>query len=390
MVSRSYYEELGVSEGATADEIKRAYRRLARKFHPDRNQGDTAAEERFKAIGKAFEVLSDPKKRQMYDEFGEQAERFGYDAEKANIYRTARSAGGGRGRGGKGGGTSIEDFLRGFGAPGSGGPFGAGPFGSEPYDGFRAGGPTTAEPDHGADIGADITIGFEEAARGGERTIRLTRPERCATCRGTGASEGAQACGACGGSGETVYRQGALQFSGACASCGGSGQMAQACGACSGEGTRSKRSTLNVKIPPGVNDGQVIRLRGQGAPGLRGGRDGDLRITVRVAAHPYFERDGRDVSLDVPVTVPEALVGAEIQIPTLDGTVTLRVPPGAQNGAKLRLRGRGAGPDGKRGDLYARLVVRLPDAKVDPAAATAAAETLRKLYTNDVRGDWTG
>ncbi len=334
MVSKTYYDDLGVSETAGQDEIKRAYRKLARRYHPDRNPDDAAAEERFKAIGRAFEVLSDPHKRRMYDEFGEDAERLGFDPERANAYRAARAGGAGvRGQGGKGSGDPLEDLLREFGRSG-GRPstgFGGDPFaGGDGFGGFRASG-----PQDGADIATSLKISFEEAARGVERTLRLTKPQR------------------------------------------------------NGDGVRAKRSsTLKVKVPAGVKDGQVIRLRGQGAPGLRGGQTGDLRITVAVEPHRYFERDGRDLRLDVPVTVPEALLGAQVEIPTLDGPVKLKVPAGAQNGAQLRLKGKGIGPEGDRGDLYARLVVRLPDPKRDPDAASAIAEQLQPLYDGDVREAW--
>ncbi|MEM7675503.1 MAG: DnaJ C-terminal domain-containing protein, partial [Myxococcota bacterium] len=184
--------------------------------------------------------------------------------------------------------------------------------------------------------------------------------------------------------------EGAMQFSASCPACGGTGQRAQACGGCTGKGTRPHQSRLNVKIPAGVEDGQTIRLRGQGGPGLRGASDGDLRITVKVSPHPYFERSGRDLTLEVPLTLPEALLGAEVEIPTLDGPVRLKVPAGTQNGAKLRLKGRGAGPDGGRGDLYAKVAIRLPDTARDLEAVKAAAERLAPLYADDIRSKWAG
>ena len=392
MVLRSYYDELGVSSEADQAEIKRAYRKLARKYHPDRNPGQAEAEERFKAVGKAFEVLSDPTKRKLYDELGEDAEKLGYDPEKAAAYRAARADGGMPGQGGKGGAT-LEDLLRGFGHHGgggadgpfgAGGPFGRGPFGNGPFGGVGR------RPSNGADLTTEVRIPFEASARGTERTLRLTRPQRCGDCNGMGTGAGRRSCGACGGSGQAAFSQGALQFNGPCPSCGGQGQVSDPCTSCKGNGVRTRNSTLNVKIPAGVKDGQVIRLRGQGGPGLRGGADGDLRITVAVEAHPYFERDGQDILLNVPVTVPEMLKGAQIEIPTLDGQVKLKVPAGAQNGARLRLKGKGIGAEGERGDQYARLIVRLPDPQRDPAAAAAAAEQLDALYDDDVRRSWDG
>ena len=339
MISKAYYQELGVSESASADEIKRAYRKLARTYHPDKNPDNPEAEERFKAVSRAFEILSDPEKRRLYDELGEDAERIGFDAERARAYR-ARSAGAHvRGRSGKGGADPLEDLLRGFG-------------------GFGSGRPPRTVPIDGADVTAELTIAFEEAARGVERTLRIRKPVRCEDCRG----EGVQA-------GETRVDP-------------------SLCPTCSGAGARAKASKLNVKIPAGVEDGQVIRLKGQGAPGRAHGQDGDLRLTVHITPHDWFERSGRDLLLEVPVTVPEALCGAKIEIPTLDGPVMLTIPPGTQNGARLRLRGRGIGPEGDRGHLYARLTVRLPPVN-DPEAVRNATEQLQALYDEDVRATWT-
>lgn len=352
MVSGTYYDELGVSENASQEEIRRAFKKLAREHHPDRNPDKPEAEERFKAIGQAFEVLSDPEKRAQYDMSlrggGPGVEGFeGADPGFDPFGGFARGRGQ-PGRGGKGG-LDIEDLLRGFGVDQSAGGFRSSRFHSEP--GFSRGDAP------GDDIQLDLSLTFEEAARGHERSIRVTKPARCHDCQGQG-----------------YIRQGS--------------DGVQPCAACHGQGRVSKTSTLTVRIPAGVDDGAVIRLRGQGGPGRGRGADGDLRISVEVQPHPVFERDGRDLVMTVPITVPEALVGAKIQVPTLDGPVNLTVPPGVQNGAKLRLRGRGAGPENDRGDLYARLDVRLPDRGRDPQAMAAVAEQLAKMYTGDVRGGW--
>ncbi len=367
MKSRSYYETLGVSREASAEDIKRAYRRLAREHHPDRNAGDTASEEKFKEVGKAFGVLSDPTKRRLYDEMGEDAERIGWDPDKADMYRRH---GGARGRGGKGGaGVDLEDLF--------GGGFG----GARPEG-----------PQRGQDITTRIHIGFEEAVNGGERQVQLTKPTKCSTCsgRGTDPKAGPSTCRHCGGSGQVKMKQAHLHLGVPCPACSGSGQGAgPACGDCKGQGQVRRMAKLQVKIPPGVDTGQKIRLGGQGAPGKKGGPAGDLLIEVTVAAHPWFTRKGRDLYLDVPITLPEALVGADVQVPTLDGRVTLHVPAGTQNDAKLRLRGKGVPKSGKHeaGDLYAVLKVRLPGPKADKEAVAAAAEGLADLYRDPIR-DW--
>lgn len=369
MRTGSHYETLGVSPDASADDIKRAYRKLAREFHPDRNPGDTDAEERFKQVGRAFEVLSDPTKRQLYDEMGDDAEKIGWDPDKAATYRQWAQQGGGRpaGGGGKGGlGVDLEDLLGGFG-----------------------GGPRRpAGPEPGQDVRARIRIGFEEAVRGATREVRLDKPVACGTCQGRGTEGAPTSCTTCGGTGQTKVSQGGLQFGVPCGACGGSGRRAPACATCGGEGSVNQSVRLDVKIPPGVEDGQRIRLSGQGAPGRRGGPPGDLYLSVSVAEHPYYRRDGRDLYVDVPVTLPEALTGAEVEIPSLDGRVKLKIPAGAKPGGKLRLRGKGVPAHGRHaaGDLYAVIDLRLPE-RSDPEAVSQAAALLAPLYDGTVR-DW--
>jgi molecular chaperone DnaJ len=379
MSRKSLYDELGVSPRATAEELRKAYRRLARETHPDVNPGDTAAEERFKRVAHAFDVLSDPAKRALYDELGEEAERLGFDPERVAAHRERREAarrhragpwaGPPPGRGGKGGVAVDLDDLLGevFGRAGGGRAPGAGP---------------------GVDVVAELSIAFEDAARGARRVVALDRPEPCEACGGAGvvAPRGGDRCGGCGGSGRVTALRGAAQVSTACPVCGGSGRGAGAlCEPCGGRGARLRRVSLEVAIPAGVEDGQQLRLRGQGAPGLRGGPPGDLVVTVRVAPHPAWRRDGLDLLLEVPVTVREALFGAEVRVSTLEGDVKLRVPPGTQSGTRLRLRGRGIPARSGSGDLIATVVVRLPDAGRSPERARQAADLLEALYDGPVR-----
>lgn len=386
MGKKRLYETLGVKEDATQDELKKAYRGLARKFHPDKNHGDPKAEERFKAINQAFEVLGDEKKRAVYDEFGEDAEKIGYDPDKAATYRQWAQAqqGGGapRGAGGKGGlGFDLGDLFNQAG-------FGGGSPGYSGFPGFSGFG--REEPTAGGDIHAAMAVTFEDAVRGAEHELLLQKPVACQGCHGTGHKEsGKAACSACGGAGRVQVSQGPMQFSAPCPGCGGSGRArGPTCPRCRGAGQHPAEVRLKVKIPAGVTSGQKIRLREQGEPGHRGGPPGDLFIEISVAEHPLYTRDGDDLTIEVPVTIRELLQGAEIEIPTLDGRVKLKVPPRSQNGARLRLKGKGVQRERSPGHLYAKLVARLPSKKGDDAAVQAALQTLDALYEEDVRGHW--
>jgi molecular chaperone DnaJ len=371
-MTKSFYEVLGVERGASQDEIKKAYKRLARKFHPDVNPGDARAEESFKQVNQAFEVLSDDDKRKVYDDLGADAEKIGFDPAKAQAYRQWAS----RGAGGKGGaGRRPEGFEGSFGQD------------FDFADLFNFGGTSASPraPRSGADVAAGIRVSFERAVAGGDEDIRLTKPKTCKTCSGRGTTGSAKACLACGGSGQLDLSQGHLHFAAPCSSCGGTGRQAgPACRPCGGSGMVNESARLEVKIPPGVRDGQKIRLRGQGAPGKNGGPAGDLLITVSVDPHPIFVREGQDLRIDVPITIKEAMFGAEIEIPTLDGPVKVRVPPGSQSGQKLRLKGKGVPGSGRKdtGHLYAVLAVQVPDSGAPEAKE--AAEALEALY-GDVR-----
>lgn len=362
------YAILGVSREASEEEIKKAYRRLARQYHPDVNK-EKGAEERFKEVSAAFEVLGDKKKRQLYDEFGPEGLRPGFDPEAARQFRRYGGMGAGAGQ------------------PGAPSPFGgAGGFDFSDLlnDLFRQSRRHGASA--GADVEASIDVTLHEAANGAERDIAIDRPAECPTCHGRGTAPGSQprTCPKCQGSGRMRF-PGPVAFNVPCDQCHGSGVLeGPACPTCHGSGEVSQRRPLRVKIPVGVEDGTRIRLAGQGGPGVAGGPPGDLYLLVRLTPHPRLRRDGRDLSLDLPLTVREAIEGAEVDVPTLTGPVRLRVPPGTQSGRKLRLRGRGLPSlKGAAGDLYVVAQVQVPEAH-DPATLEAA-RSLDEHYSAPVR-----
>lgn len=357
-LEKDYYAVLGVSKDATPEDIKKAYRALARDYHPDKNPGDEASEAKFKEVSEANDVLSDPKKRREYDEarslFGSGAFR--------------RSAGGG-------GGVpfDVSDLFGPSGASRGGGlgdlfgaMFGAGPGGAR----------RPAGPARGGDIETEATLEFAEAAHGVTVPLRLHAPGVCDTCRGTGAKRGTmpRTCPLCLGTGLVTRNQGAFSFSEPCRECQGSGSVVdEKCPDCRGTGGVTKTRTMHVKIPAGVSDGQRIRLKGKGQPGQRGGPPGDLYVVVHVAPHGIFARKGDNLTLTVPVTFPEAALGTEIKVPTLEGSVTLRVPPGTRSGRTLRVRDRGVTrSDGTSGDLLVTIEVVVPQ-KLNDAAKKALA-----------------
>ncbi|HKB75022.1 MAG TPA: DnaJ C-terminal domain-containing protein [Myxococcales bacterium] len=382
------YATLGVARNASAEEIKKTYRKLAKKLHPDVNPGDKKAEERFKDVSAAFEVLGDPKKRALYDEFGEVALRPGFDEQKAQQFRDyQRAAGGGERAGGFGG---FEGFSGGGFDPSDLGDLGS-MFG-DMFAQRRQGAARrrASEPLAGDDIEASIEVDLRDAVLGAEREITLQRPARCPECKGSGAKPGSKPhrCPQCNGTGEVKVAGGLMRA--ACPRCQGSGEIRDPCPRCGGEGTVLESARLRVKIPPGVETGSRVRLAGQGSPGERGGETGDLYLRITVRPHATVRVDGRDLSLDLPITVAEALQGAEVTAPTFEGPVKLKIPPGSQSGRRLRLRGRGlpalrAGETGApRGDLYAVLQIVLPP---DSDAARDAASEMQKLYPPDVRQD---
>jgi molecular chaperone DnaJ len=381
-----YYQILGVSRTASADEIKKAFRKLARQYHPDVNPGNKGAEEKFKQLNAAFEVLSDDKKRKLYDEFGEEAAKIGFDEKKAaqyRAYKAAQSAGGGMPFGGAGGGGGVDfdlgDLFEIFNRSGGG---------QDVSDMFgRAAGGRPAGPAAGEDITATLTLSFNEALTGTERPISLQRPGRCQRCQGSGEVGTPTTCATCGGTGK-VRRSGVLGMSssGTCPTCRGTGRTAPPCPSCHGSGAVEETTRLTVKIPAGVHTGSKVRLAGQGAAGSRAGPPGDLYIETIVADHPLVRREGDDLYMDLPVTVTEAMLGAEVRVPTFQGEVTVKVPEGSQSGRRMRLRGRGAPAlkGGPAGDLYLTLQVKVPEHPSQEARK--AAEALAQAYQTDVRG----
>jgi molecular chaperone DnaJ len=383
-MAEDLYQLLGVSRGASEDEIKKAYRKLARKYHPDVNPGNKTAEEKFKQLSAAFEVLSNPDKRKLYDEFGEDAAKMGFDPKKAEAYRAYRDA---AARGGPVGGRGMPDFqgvdlgdIFGdlFGrAAGGGGRSVEDLFGRMEEEG----------PARGEDLHTQVRLSLREAVTGTERSLSVTRPGRCKKCKGSGHFGRQATCPTCKGSGKIRQGRGPLSLTSTCPTCGGTGKVAPPCDVCGGSGRVEETTRVTVKIPAGVQTGSQVRVAGQGAAGTKGGPPGDLFLEVVVEPHPLVRREGDDLYVDLPVTVPEAMFGAQVRMPTFNGEVTVTVPPGSQGGRKLRLKGQGV-PSLKgngRGDLYLSLKVMVPE-KATPEAR-AAAEALAKAYPGDVRAD---
>lgn len=357
---KDYYKLLGVEKGASDKEIKSAYRKLARKFHPDVNPNDKAAEEKFKEISEAYEALSDKDKREKYDRFGDQ-----WKAYSQNNGAAAPGGPGGGGfrveYGGEGGGAQFGDLNDLFGTLFGEQMFGGGARQSERFSSYGGGG-NYAPARRGQDIEAAITVSLEDAYQGGTRAIQIATPERCDTCRGQGVRSTGQShkCPACNGTGKGY---GVLGRGGVCDTCGGSGQTdLETCPTCRGAGEIEKPRRVEVKIPAGVADGQKIRLAGQGGKGPAGA--GDLFLVVRMQPHPVFERKGDDLYVDIPVFYTDAALGGEVKVPTLKGTrLTMTVRPGTQSGQLLRLSGQGMPRlrgGGGSGDLYARVRITVP------------------------------
>ncbi len=367
MAKKDYYEVLGVSKTASQDELKKAYRKLALKYHPDRNKGNAEAEQKFKEISEAYGVLSDESKRAQYDQLGPDA------FEQAQ----AGGAGGGPGAGGFGGfggdGVDLGDIFGDIFGGGFGGFSGSGMedifdmfFGGQGGRGGRSG---NAGPQRGADLRFDLEITFEEAAFGVEKEISLYRDEACEHCHGTGAEPGSkvETCPDCHGTGYVRFTQntmfGQMVNERPCSKCHGEGKIVSSpCKECRGKGTQKKNKRLKVKIPAGVDNGSRLRVSGEGEAGAKGGPNGDLYVYLYVKQHKFFDRDGTTVLCEVPINIVQATLGAEIKVPTLDGQVTMKVPEGTQPGRVMRLKGKGIPSlrGGTRGDQLVKIKVVIP------------------------------
>ena len=398
--SKDYYGALGVKKTATADEIRKAFRKLARKYHPDVNPNDRKSEEKFKEISEANDVLSDEKKRKVYDQLGfysdsidpaqaEAAARGGYGSTAGyggNTYgggSTADAAGG------------VPFDFGGFDFSGGSPQQGAGGFGSsfrDIFGGMFSGGgaagrqPTQRGPKAGTDLEYQVEVDFWTAIRGGTTRIEITRQDPCSTCKGAGVVGSPQTCPQCNGTGQVTQMNGRMKFNVQCPRCGGSGRIQQGCPTCHGEGTLTRRDSLEFRIKPGTRDGQRIRLAGKGNAGSMGAPAGDLYLIIKAGQHPVFTRTGDDIRVTVPVMAFEAALGTKIDVPTIDGRAQLKIPPGTQTGQKLRLREKGvtsAATEGLRGDQIVEVRIVVP--KIQDERSKEILRELAKLNPEDPR-----
>lgn len=382
-----YYETLGVGRTADADEIRKAYRRLARKYHPDLNPGDKSAEERFKKVQEAYDILSDEDKRKIYDQYGFYS---------PNMPPHGGAPGPETNGGPNFGGFDFSEYLRQQQAAGGAAGAGARTEESEGFgfrnifdQFFRGGGRQTAvQPQRGADLEYGLNVDFWQAIRGTQVKLNISRQETCETCHGTGAAgSNVAVCPECDGSGTVTQMAGAMKFNLTCQRCGGSGRLKNTCATCRGEGRVSHPDSVEVRIPQGVTSGSRLRVAAKGNAGENGGPAGDLYITVRVEEHPFFKRQGDNIEVQVPLTVTEAGLGAKIEVPTIDGRAILKIPQGTQNGQKFRLREKGVfnGRKNSRGDEIVEIVLRAPD--VHNERTRELLRELAQVQTEDVRSD---
>jgi molecular chaperone DnaJ len=382
---KDYYEILGVKKSASAEDIRKAFRKLARKYHPDVNPGDKSAEEKFKALSEANDVLSDPKKRKIYDQVGFYSDNI--DPATAEAYARAGGEAGGAGGfpggfpgggapdGGQGvhfdfGGFDFSDLVdnaaRGASRNRSGASGGSGSFrdifGSI-FGGGQGAAPADTGPEPGTDLEYQVNVPCWTAIRGGVMRLNISRQDVCSTCHGQGSLEAPGKCPECNGTGQITQTGGRMKFNVQCPRCHGTGKNLTTCPTCHGEGTVTKTEPLEVRIKAGTRDRQRIRVPGKGNAGAHGGAPGDLYAIIRIEPHPIFRRDGDDIYMTVPVSSTEAALGAKIEVPTIDGRALLKIPPGTQSGQKLRLREKGvpsATKEGVRGDEIVEITVTVP------------------------------
>lgn len=372
-MAKDFYKILGVKKDATAEAIKKAYRKLARKWHPDVNPGSKDAEQKFKEISEAYDALGDEKRKKLYDEFGEEGLQSGFDAEKArqyqkwSSYQQARSGEQGQPFGRY---HSYEDI-----------------FGD--IFGFRGGssGFEARASVAGRDLEHEMTLDFISALKGLETELAMQKVAPCSSCRGSGMDPNStlSTCTACGGSGRINVAQGPMQFTKTCPQCKGHGRTGKPCPLCGGSGRVMGTERIRVSIPAGVKEGSRVRVAGKGELGVDGGAPGDLYLIIHIRPHPILTREGDNLHMEVPITVREAVAGATITIPTVNGAVNVKVPPGSQSGQTLKLRGKGAvNPKTKeRGDLMVKLIVKVP--KTDDREILEAAGKMDRFYKEDVR-----
>ncbi len=389
--NKDYYGTLGVKKTASAEDIRKAFRKLARKYHPDVNPGDKSAEEKFKALSEANDVLSDPKKRKIYDQLGFYSDNI--DPAAAEAY----ARGGGFGAGGFGGpgtgaggtqtttqevpfdfsGFDFNDYSEGAGAAGR--RAGGGGF-RDIFSGIFGGGgrqEVAERPEPGDDLEYQVNVGFWQAIKGTVMKLNVPHLEVCGNCHGQGYIESPGVCPECKGKGQITQKSGSMKFNMTCPRCGGSGKNRTVCNVCHGEGRVERTESLEVRIKPGTRDGQRIRVPGRGNAGTMGAPAGDLYIIVRTGEHPVFRRDGDDIYLTIPVTFTEAGLGGKIEVPTIDGRTLLKIPPGTQCGQKLRLREKGvpsAVKEGARGDEIVEIKIVPPNVRDEKSK-----EILREL-----------
>ena len=387
--NKDYYETLGIARSADGDEIRKAYRKLARKYHPDLNPGDKAAEDRFKKVQEAYDILSDESKKKVYDQYG--------------VYSDNLPPNPGAGGASQGGpnfdGFDFAEYLRqqqrpgasptnGYSNPAPDEPGGSGSsfrdIFSEMFGGSKRG--RTAQPERGADLEYGLNIDFWQSIKGTQVRLNISRQETCEVCHGSGASGNSVAvCPECDGTGTVTQMAGAMKFNLTCNRCGGSGRLKNACPNCRGEGRLSHPDSVEVRIPQGVPSGSRLRVPGKGNAGTVGGAPGDLYITIRVEDHIFFKRDGDNIEIKIPLTVSEAGLGAKIEVPTIDGRALLKIPQGTQNGQKFRLREKGIFNARKntRGDEIVEVFLQAPD--VHDERTRELLRQLAQVQTEDVR-----
>jgi len=380
---KDYYEILGVKKSASADDIRKAFRKLARKYHPDVNPGDKGAEEKFKVLSEANDVLSDPKKRKIYDQLGFYSDNI--DPATADAYARAGGGAGGTatdfqggfpgaqpaGAGGQGAnydfsGFDFSDLFEGGAGGGRGRKSGSGGGFKDIFSGMFSGrnaGAAHEVPEPGSDLEYQVNVPFWTAIRGGVMRLNITRQDVCGTCHGNGYTESPGKCPECGGTGQVTQTGGRMKFNTTCPRCHGTGKNISTCPTCHGVGTVEKTEPLEVRIKAGTRDGQRIRIPGKGNAGSHGQPPGDLFAIIRAGDHPIFHREGDDIHLTVPVSITEAALGAKVEVPTIDGRAMLKIPPGTQSGQKLRLREKGvpsATKEGARGDEIVEIKTAVP------------------------------